>query len=106
MGATSGQGGVFSVTKIIEAQDARPVDEDLLEKLRALRRDLARKGGVPSYIVFSDAALRDMCVKLPETSETFLAVSGVGEVKQKKYGDVFTALIREHLAGREDRGSE
>ncbi|MDR2793409.1 MAG: DNA helicase RecQ [Treponema sp.] len=73
-------------------------DEALFEKLRDLRRSVAQEAGVPSYIVFSDAALRDMCRKKPVTKQEFLRISGVGEIKMKKYGDVFTALIMEYTA--------
>jgi ATP-dependent DNA helicase RecQ len=100
-GNAGGRPGSFSVTKIIGGRVAAPVDEALLEKLKDLRRDIAWKAAVPSYIVFTDASLRDMCAKLPATREAFLMVSGVGEVKQKKYGDVFTALIRKYLNNRE-----
>jgi ATP-dependent DNA helicase RecQ len=73
-----------------------PVDEALLAKLKDLRRALAQEGRVPAYVVFSDAALRDMCRKRPATLMAFLAVNGVGEVKMKKYGDAFIRLIGEH----------
>jgi ATP-dependent DNA helicase RecQ len=76
-----------------------PLDEALLTKLRDLRRELAQAGGVPAYIVFSDAALRDMCRKQPTTKAAFLSVSGVGEVKMEKYGEAFTRLIGEHRGG-------
>jgi ATP-dependent DNA helicase RecQ len=69
--------------------------EGLLTKLRELRARLAREARVPAYIVFSDAALRDMCRKLPETQDQFLDVSGVGARKMEKYGAAFIGVIRE-----------
>ncbi|MDR0376499.1 MAG: DNA helicase RecQ [Spirochaetaceae bacterium] len=75
--------------------DARPAPGELLTKLRELRARLAQKARVPSYIVFSDASLRDMCRKLPETPDQFLEVTGVGAVKMEKYGDAFIGAIRE-----------
>jgi ATP-dependent DNA helicase RecQ len=81
-----------------EPADA-PVDEALLAKLKELRRVFAQEAHVPAYIVFSDATLRDMCRKLPATETAFLAVSGVGEAKLKKYGDAFIKLIGEHKPG-------
>jgi ATP-dependent DNA helicase RecQ len=73
-----------------------PLDEALLAKLRELRTRLAQEARLPSYIIFSDAALRDMCRKLPTTPEQFLGVSGVGMIKMEKYGAAFTALIQKH----------
>jgi ATP-dependent DNA helicase RecQ len=96
----------FEVTQTVGRQGASagegpavrddPVDEALLTKLKELRRSLAQAGHVPAYIVFSDAALRDMCRKRPATEAAFLSVSGVGEAKLKKYGEAFIALIGEH----------
>jgi ATP-dependent DNA helicase RecQ len=73
------------------------VDEALLEKLKDLRREIAKAAGVPAYIVFADASLRDMCRKRPVTGADFLEVSGVGEVKRERYGEAFTKLIRENI---------
>ena len=70
-----------------------PVNTELLDKLKELRRELALKKRVPAYVIFSDAALTDMCVKLPQTPEEFLNVSGVGNVKLIQYGDQFLEVI-------------
>ncbi|MDR2601044.1 MAG: DNA helicase RecQ [Spirochaetaceae bacterium] len=72
--------------------------EELFEKLKELRRRFAQEAGVPAYIVFSDASLRDMCVKRPVTTSDFLSVSGVGTAKAQKYGEEFTQLIKKHIA--------
>ncbi|MDR1637997.1 MAG: DNA helicase RecQ [Treponema sp.] len=71
-------------------------DEALFTRLKELRKDIAREAQVPAYIVFSDAALRDMCRKRPASPSRFLEVSGVGPAKLEKYGDAFIALIRAH----------
>ena len=55
-----------------------------------------------AYIIFSDAALMDMCRIRPTTSEEFLTVSGVGRRKAEKYGDAFCSLISEHLKSNPD----
>ena len=72
------------------------IDDLLFDKLRTLRRELAAEEKVPAYIVFSDAALRDMCRVLPTNMEEFLNVSGVGRIKAEKYGAVFCKLIKEY----------
>lgn len=72
-------------------------DGVLFERLRSLRKRLADEADVPPYVVFSDASLRDMCAKLPDSDEAFLAVSGVGEKKLARYGSAFMNEIAAYL---------
>ncbi len=72
------------------------VDKSLFETLRKLRGELAKRKNVPAYVIFSDAALRDMSRKKPFSTEEFLKVKGVGEHKSSLYGAVFLALIKEY----------
>ncbi|WP_430385365.1 DNA helicase RecQ [Bianquea renquensis] len=69
----------------------------LFERLRRLRASIAASSHVPSYVVFSDATLRDMCSKMPITEEEFLKVSGVGQAKLEKYGPLFLDEIKAFL---------
>lgn len=73
------------------------VNSALFEKLAALRLSLANKAGVPAFVVFTDASLRDMCAKTPTTDSSFLEVSGVGQTKLQRYGGAFIEVIRAHL---------
>jgi ATP-dependent DNA helicase RecQ len=75
-------------------------DPELFEALRGLRRELAETAGVPPYVVFGDAALRDMCRRKPASSEEFLQVNGVGQVKLERFGERFLAVIASVLAER------
>ena len=70
-------------------------DPAIFERLRALRRRLADAEGVPAYIVFSDAVLRQMAEHRPSTPEEMLALSGVGRVKLERYGEAFLEALRE-----------
>lgn len=76
------------------------VDDQLFEKLRGLRRQLASEKAVPPYVVFSDASLKHMAQTKPVDLDQFTAVKGVGKHKLRQYGPVFTQLIAEHGAGR------
>ena len=71
------------------------MDRGLFEKLKELRKGIAAKEGVPAYIVFSDASLRDMCRKKPASLVQFSAVNGVGSVKLEKYGEAFVEAIKQ-----------
>jgi ATP-dependent DNA helicase RecQ len=70
------------------------MDPDLFARLRAVRKRLADAEGVPAYIVFSDAVLRQMAQKLPRTRIEMLLLSGVGPVKLERYGDAFLEALR------------
>lgn len=74
-----------------------PADEKLLIALKELRRSLAMRQSVPAYVVFSDATLMDMCRIKPKTQDEFMEVSGVGQRKAIRYGEVFLATIAEFL---------
>ena len=76
-----------------EADTAGPVDEDLFERLRELRRALAAEQEVPAYVVFGDRSLADMAARKPSTRDEFLACHGVGAAKLERYADVFLEAI-------------
>lgn len=79
-----------------EAPPSAPGDEALWEALRALRLKLAQEQGVPPYLVFHDAVLRQMAHLRPQDKTQLSAISGVGEYKLQRYGDDFLKVIRQH----------
>jgi ATP-dependent DNA helicase RecQ len=74
---------------------AGSVDGELFEGLRRLRKQIADDAGIPPYIVFSDATLRELARTKPMTLAAFRNVSGVGDVKLERYGEAFVAAIRQ-----------
>jgi ATP-dependent DNA helicase RecQ len=78
-------------------KEAQDTDDTLLDALKVLRTKLAQKENVPAYIVFSNATLSDMASKQPGSMEEFFSVSGVGEVKAKRYGAAFLEAIEDWL---------
>lgn len=77
------------------------VDRQLFEQLRELRRELATEQGVPAYIVFGDATLRDLARRRPPTLEGMLKVHGVGQKKCDDYGEQFLECIVDYCADNE-----
>ncbi len=69
------------------------VDEELFDGLRALRRVIAEREGVPAYVIFHDATLREMAAVGPTTPEELLGIGGVGQRKLEKYGEEFLAFL-------------
>jgi ATP-dependent DNA helicase RecQ len=79
----------------IEAESWQDVDRDLFERLRAVRLQIARSRGVPPYVIFHDATLREMARLRPTSIAALLAVKGVGARKADDLGETFLAAIRE-----------
>ncbi len=76
--------------------DIAEEDQGLWNALRSCRKQLADEANVPPYVVFGDAALKEMVVKRPMNDEEFLCVNGVGDKKLEKYGEIFLEIIHDH----------
>ena len=80
--------------KILVPQADTP---NLFEALRALRKRLAEEEMMPAYIIMSDKVLQNLVLARPTTLEAFGNVSGIGEYKKRKYGQVFVDLIKQYV---------
>ena len=67
----------------------------LFETLRKLRYEISKEESVPAYVIFSDAALRQMETERPMSDHELLAIDGVGKAKLEKYGDAFIKAIND-----------
>lgn len=92
VGVLKGETKVFRRSPKIR-RAARQGDE-MFERLRALRKQLADAAGVPPYVIFPDSTLREMAVKQPANRLELLQVKGVGEAKLERYGDEFLAVLQ------------
>lgn len=72
------------------------VNDDLYSRLSELRMQLANRAGVPAYIVFSNATLREIAARRPHTDSDLLEVPGVGETKLNRYGKDFLRCIADY----------
>jgi ATP-dependent DNA helicase RecQ len=86
--------GAPRVKSRVEAESWQGVDRDLFERLRTVRLEIARSRGVPPYVVFHDATLREMARLRPRSIDALLTVKGVGARKADDLGEVFLAAIR------------
>lgn len=73
-----------------------PFNMTLFNLLRDVRRELAVEQNLPPYIIFSDAALKEMATYYPRTKEEFSQIKGVGEQKLNQYGDIFIKEINNY----------
>ncbi len=72
-------------------------DSELFVILRTLRKEISKKENVPPYIIFHDSSLKEMCKYYPITEKAMLNISGVGEVKFNKYGQLFIEKIKKYV---------
>jgi ATP-dependent DNA helicase RecQ len=72
-------------------------DQTLFKLLKAERKTIADKLGLPPFVIFQDPSLEDMALKYPITIEELSNVHGVGEGKAKKYGASFVSLIDKYV---------
>lgn len=87
-------------TRITDRGDYNKI---LFRRLRKLRKDIADRDQVPPFVVFSDAALVEMCVHYPTTAKDMLEINGVGEVKLARYGNEFMQAVEAFLSGASER---
>lgn len=72
-------------------------NNELFDLLRSLRKEIASEEGVPPYIVFGDNTLKEMSVRIPLNESQLSEISGVGEKKILKYGEMFLNVIKEYV---------
>lgn len=72
-------------------------DEILFARLRELRKKLADERGVPAYVVFGDATLRQLAREYPIDIDQLDGITGIGEKKRAEYGPAFVAAIAKFL---------
>jgi ATP-dependent DNA helicase RecQ len=84
-------------TTVTAAKSSGVADEVLTGMLKDLRKKVAKKLGVPPFVVFQDPSLEDMALKYPVSIDELGNVHGVGEGKAKKYGKDFVELIARYV---------
>ena len=89
-------GKIKTEHKTRKVQLEENVDQPLFAALKAIRMEIAKAQNVPPYVIFHDKTLREMAVSKPASREEFGQISGVGEKKSARYGDIFLNVITQH----------
>jgi ATP-dependent DNA helicase RecQ len=79
----------------------REYDQNLFEKLRKLRKEIAVEQGVPPFVVFSDTSLVEMAALRPRNDGEMLDITGVGKYKLEHYGPRFLKVLQGSTTGGE-----
>ena len=69
--------------------------------LRQKRKEMADAAGVPPYVIFSDRTLVEMAAFYPQSSDSLLKISGVGQVKLHQYGEAFLNIVKVYCGKHE-----
>jgi len=80
------------------ADDLDAIGTRLFEALRTHRLTLARKEGVPPYVIASDRSLRELSILRPRNRAELLAAHGIGPAKAERYGDGLLSVVAEHVS--------
>jgi ATP-dependent DNA helicase RecQ len=78
-------------------RDLPEESQGLYRALRQWRNERARKDGVPSYLIFRNLQLAEICRELPRSMNALLAIQGVGEATCAKYGEDVLGLVAGYL---------
>ncbi len=79
-----------------EAPDLSANEEELFQRLRALRKRIADEQGVAPYVVFFDLSLREMAQQRPQSRTQFAKIPGVVSNKLDMYSEAFINEIRDY----------
>jgi ATP-dependent DNA helicase RecQ len=77
-----------------EPEELDATGQALFEELRQHRLEIARREGVPPYVIASDRTLKDIARLRPTTAEALLTAHGVGKAKAERYGEAWIEVVR------------
>ncbi|MFA5746568.1 MAG: RecQ family ATP-dependent DNA helicase [Candidatus Paceibacterota bacterium] len=70
-------------------------NQELFERLRSLRKDLADDADVPPFVIFGNVSLQEMAYYFPQNEKEFSLISGVGAKKLEQFGEIFLSAIND-----------
>lgn len=74
-------------------------DDPVWHALKAKRMELAREQGVPPYVIFHDSTLLEILNRRPASLSEMGSITGVGQAKLTRYGDVFLQVLEDEANG-------
>ncbi len=78
-----------------------PINEKMFNILKEVRSEIAENEGIPAFMIFHNTTLMEIAKELPTTESQFLEISGVGNMKNEKYGKDFIDAVNEYVNGDE-----
>ncbi|BDR67872.1 DNA helicase RecQ [Clostridium tetani] len=82
--------------KITKTKKISKPDNELLEILKDIRKEISQEVGIPPFMIFHDITLKELSEYMPKDMENFLKIKGVGEKKAEVYGEKFISAISDY----------
>jgi ATP-dependent DNA helicase RecQ len=92
-GSSGSSGRARRATAGPAAGELGPEAERVFERLRAWRTGVAKELGMPPYVIFHDATLRQIAAAPPATMDGLAQINGVGETKLARYGQQILEVL-------------
>lgn len=86
--------------KIDKIEERNLTDNELLELLKNLRKNISNREGLPPYIVFHDSTLKEIAKKMPTRKEDLLTIKGCGEKKVGLYGHEVCQVVINYMEAK------
>ncbi|AVQ37987.1 DNA helicase RecQ [Clostridium botulinum] len=83
--------------KVSKIEKKVKADNELLDKLKQLRKAISQEESVPPFMIFPDATLKELSEYRPTKEEDLLKIKGIGERKAEVYGERFIKAITEYM---------
>lgn len=82
----------------VEVQKSKVnTDNELFDRLKLWRKEVSSREKLPPYVIFHDAALKEISANLPYTKDMLKEVKGVGERKLERYGETITSIVLDYM---------
>ncbi|WP_150562672.1 DNA helicase RecQ [Pandoraea cepalis] len=93
--ASVGKKSRFAGYASSQAIELDTADQQLFEKLRAWRQEIAKTQQVPAYVILHDRTLRELAQRRPRHREGLADITGLGEAKIERYGEALVELLND-----------
>ncbi len=81
-------------------------NENIVEAIKAWRKEIARENKVPAYVIFHDATLNDIAAKQPSTEAELRDIQGMGTVKIERFGQIVLEIVANEKARRPAKSAQ
>jgi len=96
--------GKLKIQKIKKRIKEKDYDDELYDRLKAKRKQLADEAGLPPYAIFPDRTLMELAFYFPHSRQTMLKIYGVGRIKAGKYSKEFLPIIKKYCRNNDISG--